>query len=70
MVLIRHCIVDTTSNLVVNIIEYETTQNGTPPGLEENLLCVQSNTGQIGATYENGLIVNPPPQPLAPPPQV
>jgi hypothetical protein len=65
MSLIRHCIIDTTTNLVVNIIEYETEQTGIPPGLEEHLLCVKSDTGEIGGTYENGVITNPPqPEPI------
>jgi len=55
MSLIRHCIIDTTTNKVVNIIDYETEQNGVPKGLEQNLLCVKSNTGQIGDTYNNGI---------------
>jgi len=67
MSLIRHCIIDTNTNLVVNIIEYETEQTGTPLGLEKHLLCVKSDTGQIGGTYENGVITNPPdPEPIIP----
>lgn len=58
--MIRHCIIDTNTNLVVNIIDYETTQTGVPQGLDTNLLCVASNTGQIGGIYENGVITNPP----------
>ncbi len=60
MSLIRHCIVDTTTNIVVNIIDYETEQTGIPPGLENNLLCVKSDTGEIGGTYADGVITNPP----------
>ena len=60
MSLIRHCIINITTNLVVNIIDYETEQTGVPPGLESNLLCVKSDTGQIGGTYANGVITNPP----------
>jgi hypothetical protein len=59
MALIRHCIVDTTTNKVVNIIEYETEQTGAPSGLGEHLLCVPSDNGQIDGTYENGVITNP-----------
>jgi hypothetical protein len=65
MSLIRHCIIDTNTKLVVNIIDYETEQTGVPPGLEEHLLCVASDDGQIGGTYENGTITNPPqPEPI------
>ena len=66
MALIRHCIIDTTTNIVVNIVEYEEVQTGVPPGLEDHLLCVQSDTGQIGGTYAGGVITNPPdPEPMA-----
>jgi hypothetical protein len=65
MNLIKHCIIDTTTNLVVNIIEYETEQTGVPPGLETHLLCVKSDTGEIGGTYTDGVITNPPqPEPI------
>jgi|GEM_PF-3794447 len=60
MTLIRHCIVDTTTNTVFSIIEYETVQIGVPPGLESTLLCIPSETGQIGGTYASGVITNPP----------
>jgi len=63
MALIRHCIIDTNTNFVVNIIDYEEIQTGIPPGLDQDtlsLICVQSDTGQIGGTYNNGVIVNPP----------
>lgn len=63
MNLIRHCIVDTKTNIVVNIINYETLQTGIPLDFEiesPNLLCVQSDTGQMGGTYSNGVITNPP----------
>jgi hypothetical protein len=67
MSLIRHCIIDTTTNLGVNIIDYETEQTGVPAGLETHLLCVKSDEGQIGGTYENGVITNlPQPEPFIP----
>ena len=62
MTLIRHCIVDTNTNIVVNIIDYEALQTGIPTGFEiesPNLLCVQSDEGQIGGVYSNGVITNP-----------
>ncbi len=65
--MIRHCIIDTNTNLVVNIIDYGTEQTGIPPGLEEHLLCVKSDTGQIGGIYADGVITNPPqPEPIIP----
>lgn len=62
--LIRHCIIDTTTNLVVNIVDYETEQSGVPNGLEDYLLVVPSVDGQIGGSYVNGVITNPP-QPIS-----
>ena len=59
MELIRHCIIDTNTNIVVNIIEYETGQTGIPPGLEDNLICVKSDEAGIGWTYINGVFDNP-----------
>jgi hypothetical protein len=56
----RTCIVNTDTNLVVNVIDYETEQTGVPPGFEHPLLCVPSETGMIGASYVDGAIVNPP----------
>jgi hypothetical protein len=61
MSLIKHCIVDTDTNKVVNIIEYETDKTGNvPDGLEEHLLCVACEHGDIGADYIDGVIVNQP----------
>lgn len=61
MNLIRHCIVDTNTNKVINIVEYEDERTGVPEGLESHLLCVASETGDIGGTYnQDGTIINPP----------
>ena len=54
--LIRHCSIDTTTNIVVNIVDYETEQSGVPNGLEDTLLVVPSVDGEIGGTYANGVI--------------
>lgn len=62
----RTCIVDTSSNLVVNIVEYETLQTGIPPGLDDSLLCVQNEKNNIGDAYTNGVFISKPhpPTPL------
>lgn len=49
--MIRHCIIDKNTNKVINIVEYDTEKTGTPEGLESNLICVASETGEIGGTY-------------------
>jgi hypothetical protein len=59
MELFKHCIVNTQSNLVVNVIEYEEVKTGVPPGMEDPLICVYEPSGTIGAKYENGKIINP-----------
>jgi len=59
MELIRHCIIDTNTNTVVNAIEYETEQTGIPPGLEDSLICVKSDEANIGWTYIDGVFDNP-----------
>jgi hypothetical protein len=57
--MIRHCIIDTNTNKVINIVEYENERTGVPEGLESHLICVASETGQISGTYNNGTITNP-----------
>ena len=64
--MIKHCIVDTNTNKVVNIIEYETQQNGVPPGFESeapHLLCVANDEAGIGWDYVNGSFQDNRPQP-------
>jgi hypothetical protein len=58
--MIRHCIIDTNTNLVVNVVEYENERTGVPEGLESHFRCVVSETGEIGGTYnQDGTITNP-----------
>lgn len=69
MALIRHAIVDTETGKVVNLIEYEVEQNGIPPGFEAeapHLLCVQSDTADIGMDYVDGVFEDnrPKPEPI------
>ena len=56
--LIRHVILK--DNVVVNVIEYETIQNGCPEGLED-VIALASDEGQIGWTYANGTFTDPNP---------
>ena len=69
MTLIRHCIVDTNTNKVVNIIEYETEQTGVPPGFESeapHLLCVANDIAGPEWDYIDGAFVDnrPAPEPF------
>jgi hypothetical protein len=64
--MIRHCIVNTNTNKVVNIIDYETQQTGVPPGFEPeapHLLCVANNVAGIDWDYINGQFVDNRPTP-------
>lgn len=66
MELIRHCIVDTSTNKVVNVIEYETEQTGIPPGFEfeqPHWLCVANNFAGPEWDYVDGTFVDNRPQP-------
>jgi hypothetical protein len=68
MSLIKHCIVDTRTNKVVNIIEYETQQTSLVPGYESEtyLLCVPSDIGGIDWDYVNNSFVDNRPKPSFP----
>jgi hypothetical protein len=59
MSLIRHCIIDTTTNKVINIVDYDEVKTH-PDGFDDNYICVSSETGQIGGTYANDVITNLP----------
>ena len=66
--LIRHVILK--DNVVVNVIEYETTQTGCPEGLED-VIAMASDEGQIGWTYDNNTFTDPnPPVVLEPLPEL
>lgn len=58
----KHCIINTTTNLVENIVEYEEIKSGVPLGFENHYICVASNDAQMGATYnQDGTFTNPTP---------
>jgi hypothetical protein len=59
MTLIRHCIIDTNTNKVINIVDYDEVKTH-PDGFADNYISVASETGQIGGTYENNVITNLP----------
>jgi hypothetical protein len=54
---------------VVNIIQYEEQPSSPPPGFEEPIIAVQSDTAQIGWTYVDGQFIAPP-QPAPTPEQL
>jgi hypothetical protein len=59
--MIRHCIVNTNTNKVVNIIDYETQQTGVPLGFKTeapHLLCVANDVAGIDWDYINGQFVD------------
>jgi hypothetical protein len=64
--MIRHCIVDTKTNKVVNVIDYDALQTGTPPGFESeapHLLCVAHDEAGIGWDYLDGAFEDNRPKP-------
>lgn len=61
MSLIRHCIVDLSTNKVINVIDYEIEQNGIPPGFDEmspNWKCIANDEAGIGWDFVNGSFVD------------
>lgn len=61
MKFIRHAIVDTDTNKVVNVVEYETEQTGIPPGFEVDFpqyRCVKSDVANTGDDYVDGQFVD------------
>lgn len=54
----RYAIIDEIN--VINIIDYNTNPGNPPPGFNEPIIAVQSDTAQIGWTYVNGQFIAPP----------
>ena len=64
MNLIKHCIINTTTNLVENIVEYNEIKTGVPLGFSNDYICVASEDAQMGATYnQDGTFTNLPVEP-------
>jgi hypothetical protein len=62
--MIRHAIVNDDTDLVVNVIEYDTDISGTvPPGMSAPMRAVATAFAGIGWQYLNGVFteINPPP---------
>jgi hypothetical protein len=53
----RYTIIDLT--VVVNIIDYNTPPSNPPPGFDEPIIAVQSDTAQIGWEYIDGVFIAP-----------
>jgi hypothetical protein len=59
--MIRHCIINTNTNKVINIIDYETQQTGVPLGFETeapHLLCVANDVAGIDWDYINNEFID------------
>jgi hypothetical protein len=61
--MIRHCIIDTNTNLVVNIIEYEAAPETPPAGFSDGIIAVVSSKASIDWTYADGVFTEPQPYP-------
>ncbi|NPU64593.1 hypothetical protein HL667_06250 [Bradyrhizobium sp. 83012] len=55
----RFAIVDTTTNKVVNVINYDTPPSNPPPGFEPGFIAVQHNTVGPDWTYDGTQLVAP-----------
>lgn len=60
----RYAIID--GENIINVIEYDTEPGNPPPGFEEGIIAVQSDTAGPGWTYVNGEFVAPPQPPIPP----
>jgi hypothetical protein len=58
--MIRTCIIDTADDIVINIIEYDELPSDTPPGYDERMIAVASDTAQIGWLHDDGDLSPPP----------
>ena len=53
----RYAIIDGIN--VINVIEYEEQPSNPPPGFDEPIIAVQSDTAGIGWTYVDGVFIAP-----------
>ncbi len=58
--MIRTCIVNTTTAIVANVIEYDVAPIGTPPGFTVEFIAVPSDVAQIGWGWNGTAFVSPP----------
>lgn len=57
--IMRYAIIDGIN--VINVIDYDTDPGNPPPGFDEPIIAVQSDTAQIGWTYVDGQFIAPTP---------
>jgi hypothetical protein len=57
--LIKHAIIK--NGVVINVIEYEQTIQGTPPGFEDGVIAVPDENTSLGWHYVNGTFTDPNP---------
>ena len=61
--LIKHAIVK--NGVVINVIEYEQTVEGTPPGFDEGVIAIPADNVSPGWHYADGTFTDPnPPEPI------
>ena len=53
----RYAIIDGIN--VINVIDYGAAPSNPPPGFDEPIIAVQSDTAQIGWTYVDGVFIAP-----------
>ena len=57
--LIKHAIIK--DGVVINVIEYEQTIQGTPPGFDNGVIAIPADYVSPGWTYANGTFTDPNP---------
>lgn len=64
--MVRCAIVDISSGDVVNVIEYDEVPEGTPPGMDEGLIAITSDSAGPGFVYADGVFTDMRPSMLPP----
>jgi hypothetical protein len=67
--LTRCAIVELSTGNVVNVVEYETVPEGTPPGMDDGVIAIPSDSAGPGFVYQDGEFIDTRPPQEAPPQQ-
>ena len=58
--MLRYAIINTTTNLVENAVDYENQPLTPPDGFANNYIAIQSDTANIGDSYDGTVIIRAP----------
>ncbi|SIO51222.1 hypothetical protein SAMN05443247_06907 [Bradyrhizobium erythrophlei] len=65
----RYAIIDTATDHVINVVEYESSPSSPPPGFDQGIIAVQSDLADMSWTWNGTSLVAPAPLPVSPLPQ-